>query len=210
MSCRIKGLFNQVKAASVSFEECPPVFTKENINTPCVKYSLLREKLRALECLVYVFVDARDIVKYALDLGAEITEMVTNISKPIYYKILFEAGVDPNHIVAGHTPLIQLAFIHRSATLEEIRVIIDYGGTMPKRWNPRDEARMLPYLEQYALLSDSRVATSRKSLCALLWCSKRSFIPLRGIILELAKQAWAQKGGEGCGPRGHEWVDEKK
>ena len=59
--------------------------------------------------------------------------------------------------------------------------------------------------KEYNTLLLRRVATSRKALSALLWCSKNAFIPLRGIILQLARAAWAQRGGEGCGARGALW-----
>ena len=91
--------------------------------------------------------------------------------------------------------------------IDRICLFIDYGAPCPTEFlRPKDDAPTIQKIRFYERLSNSHVATSRKSLCALLWCSKRSFIPLRGIILELARSAWAKKGGEGCGPRGHGWL----
>lgn len=60
---------------------------------------------------------------------------------------------------------------------------------------------------RYNTLILRRIAVSRKSLCALLWCSRNGLFPaLRGIIVSLARSAWAQRGGEGCGPRGEKWL----
>ena len=80
-------------------------------------------------------------------------------------------------------------------------VCIDYGANV----SHLPPQLMAPSLRTYVDKSNKRVAVCRATLCALLWCSRRSFIPLRGIILELARSSWAQRGREGCGPRGEGW-----
>jgi hypothetical protein len=89
---------------------------------------------------------------------------------------------------------------HKQACL-----LIDYGANQERLFLGASNLTIYDYCR----LSNTRVATCRKSLCALLWCSRNGLFPaLRGIILELARAAWAQRGGEGCGARGKEWKRE--
>ena len=127
------------------------------------------------------------------------TTMCKNIMKQ-----LLEANALVNDFgFKDFTPLAFCCNSNRNHALLYGKMFMDYGAKLelvPFRILISDS------FLHYNILLLRRIATSRKSLCALLWCSRNGFIPLRGIILELAKQAWAQRGGEGCGPRGEKWL----
>ena len=115
----------------------------------------------------------------------------------------------------GNTLLDYCVFINALFLydVEFTHFLLDYGAPLLKcltdRTHPTQTKRLCVEVLDYSTLVQRRLSASRKSLCALLWCCKRGLFPaLRGIILELAKQALAQRGGEGCGPRGHKWFIE--
>ena len=118
---------------------------------------------------------------------------------PEMLRLLLETGVDVNQ------PLIIQGKIINSSCAQNyywfFTLIMDYGAQLSSI-NPYGRSR---HEKDYISIVKQRIDISRRSLCALLWCSRRRFIPLRGIILQLARAAWAQKGGEGCGPRGAQW-----
>jgi ankyrin repeat protein len=119
---------------------------------------------------------------------------------------LLEANAIVNDF--GFKDFTPLAFCchhkYRDFNLLVGKMFMDYGAKLELVKSDVE----IPYVfKEYNTLLLSRIAVSRKSLCALLWCSRNGLFPaLRGIILELARAAWAQKGGEGCGARGSGWV----
>jgi ankyrin repeat protein len=121
------------------------------------------------------------IIEICLSYGADASVVTTNCFRPLDYAI-------PKN------------------NRQVCKILLDFGAPYPAFTTGSQET--LDFCKDYYQVVQRRLAASRKSLCALLWCTKRSFIPLRGIILELAKQSWAQRGGEGCGARGHKWFIE--
>ena len=205
---RIKAFFETIQNEHIR-KNLPSVFTEENINITYKSITMQNvygdDLLTILEFLV-TFINAYDAVKEALDLGAKITPTTIQYSRLVYYELLLEKGLDPNCLIDGTTPLMNYALFYKICDATDAMIIIDFGGRIPKKWTRIANAPMLRELEQYALLSNTRVTTSRKSLCALLWCVRNGLFPaLRGIIVELTRVAWAQRGGEGCGPRGALW-----
>lgn len=88
-------------------------------------------------------------------------------------------------------------------------LLMDYGSNMGAPYNRRNN---------YILLVKHRIAECRNSLLALLSACDTSklhnrgpfgggagFAALRGIMIQIASQAWAMRGGEGCGARAHLW-----
>ena len=186
--------------------DIPNEITRDNVNwvEPTVKTTILGLVLTGEEISEQTIL----MIEYLLSIGATLHPLDVVYSKYEILCYLLEKGynVDANNLLLYS---IENYMKNRPFTL------IDYGAVLPNTI-PMHHVRVSKY-HDYIKLSDARVATSRKSLCALLWCYKPNFIPLRGIILQLAKQAWAQKGGEGCGPRGalwgaraHGWVEEIK
>ena len=208
----IKGALNQITNPTIYLKECPSIFNRDNINNKCVVMSLVNGlmEITILELLTWLSDISQDAVKEAIELGANIIDFNVQYTNPAYYKILLEAGLDPNKTVFEHkhVNLLDYATYYKQAKFEHQRLIVDYGGKIPFDWQFNRRNDNVYPIDQYASLSNTRVSICRKSLCALLWCSRRGFIPLRGIILELTRVAWAQRGGEGCGPRGKEWKRE--
>ena len=185
--------------------DVPNEITRDNVNKVYANTNstLLGMVLRSEEHFEKTIL----IMDYLLSLGATLYPIDVVFSKPDVLCYLLDKGYDPN------TELYSSTILHYSIRAFRIKtpiILIDYGALLEKKRPTFYTIDINKYVD-YTTLSDSRVATSRKSLCALLWCSRNGLFPaLRGIILELARSAWAQKGGEGCGPRGHGWVDEKK
>ena len=120
---------------------------------------------------------------------------------PEMLRLLLETGIDVNQPL-----IIQAKLINGSCAQNYwfFTLIMDYGAQLSSI-NPHGRSQ---HEKDYISLVKHRITASRKSLCALLWCCRRGFIPLRGIILELTRAAWAQRGGEGCGARGYVWKKE--
>lgn len=119
-------------------------------------------------------------------------------------ELLLKTGLDVNKTFQGTD--IRFVCISFFTPLKKTVLLLNYGYCL-SAIDDKDEDAFA-----YISLVKQRIDISRQSLCALLWCCEQNFIPLRGIILELAKRAWAQRGGEGCGPRGYTWkkdFDEK-
>jgi hypothetical protein len=84
--------------------------------------------------------------------------------------------------------------------------LLDMGLNIPKRYRRNrddDRGNLIEYHNTILL----RVSACRQALLALIRVCKgsKSLRGLRGIVLCLARQVWAQKGGEGVGPRAHKW-----
>ena len=174
--------------------------TKENVNTILIKYDLTLIELCVRESCCF----EDGVVTWLLSMGAEITEeTLLNCCDDLkYLKYLLEHVAHKKKM----TTLIERTAVFW-CSVNRICLLIDYRIQCPYRFTRVEEnSSGVQKIRAYERLSNSRVTTSRKSLCALLWCSRNGFIPLRGIILELARAAWAQRGGDGCGPRGHEWL----
>jgi hypothetical protein len=178
--------------------DIPNEITRDNVNRlePTVKQTILGLVLTGEEISEQTIL----MIEYLLSIGATIHPFDVVYSKYEILCYLLDKGYNPNTDMLLYS--IEQGMKNRPFTL------IDYGAVLPKNLPIHRRIHFTKYID-YTTLSNSRVATSRKALSALLWCCKRSFIPLRGIILELARSAWALKGGEGCGPRGKEWVGEK-
>lgn len=123
--------------------------------------------------------------------------------------MLLEYDPGLSNIVSAHTTT------HIINTTNALRyewffeLLMDYGSNMGAPYNRR---------HNYILLVKYRIAECRRALLALLSACDTSklhnrgpfgggagFAALRGIMIQIASQAWAMRGGEGCGPRGHLW-----
>ena len=183
-----------------NFVNIPSILTKDNINDSVV--STTHNTMTLLEYVVFCtknWNNTKRVLLFLLCLEATVSRRVF-LHSFTATKFFLEQGIHPNSIQTDRHLLWCLSRqgVILNQERQQILLLIDYG--ICQKTGPSDIV-----FSDYYNLSNTRVATSRKSLCALLWCSRRGFIPLRGIILELAKQSWAQRGGEGCGPRGALW-----
>jgi hypothetical protein len=179
--------------------------TRENVNDPFNTNQF--GGLTLLEvCVGQNCCFEKGAVAWLLSMGAEITEeallLCTHADMNKLEYLLERSGEGKKM-----TTLIERT-ICRWCSVIRVCLLIDYGTPCPLKFTRLSEdSELLRRTRAYKHLSNSRVATSRKSLCALLWCSRNGLFPaLRGIIVSLARSAWAQRGGEGCGPRGHGWL----
>ena len=183
------------------------VITRENVNTILIKYDLTLIELCVRQSCCF----EDGVVAWLLSMGAEITEETLLHCCDHFKYLAYLLG----HVVNQRkmTTLIERTLV-RWAFVYRICILIDYGVPCPYRFTRTEENSFgVQKIRAYEHLSNTRVATSRRSLCALLWCSRRGFIPpsppfrgLSGIILQLARAAWAHRGGEGCGARAHGWL----
>jgi hypothetical protein len=195
------------------FQNYPIQFTKDNINEQ-VYFAHRDSNWTVLECVIQFDSDYTDIVREILELGGTITQLSVLKAHPQYYKLLLEFGLDANYLVHDKpkTCLLQQA-LNEYAKFEDMSCLIDYGAKIPNRWERIINAPLLRQVEKYALLSNHRASSCRQALLALIRVCKHSRLRpaqrplwgLRGVILEIAKQVWRMRGGEGCGARAHNW-----
>lgn len=92
-------------------------------------------------------------------------------------------------------------------------LLMDYGSNMGAPYDIK-----LHRSTNYMLFVKEAIAECRRALLALLsacnasklhnrggFAPKGAFGALRGIMIQIASQAWAMRGGEGCGARAHKW-----
>jgi hypothetical protein len=135
------------------------------------------------------------LVPQLLSLGAEITCETLCMTHPNHVEWILERIPDTKIISLERCALsFDVCFLH---------ILIDWGVKVPIRFTHfHNDAPGPLELRHYASLSDLRVQECRKALLALIrLCDRR----LRGVILCIAKQVWASRGPDGCGPRGHLW-----
>ena len=182
----------------------PPILTKDNINH-FVNFPANSNTL--LECIVFYTKNWKNTEKallFLLGLGATVSRKAFTHSLWTI-RFFLEQGIHPNSFETDQYLLWHvLSHISESQRYKQACLLIDYGINQERLYLGESDVKFYDYYR----LSNTRVSICRKSLCALLWCSRRGFIPLRGIILELARFVWAQRGGEGCGARGYEWKKE--
>jgi hypothetical protein len=111
--------------------------------------------------------------------------------------ILLECGLDiTKKSQSGHTILDS----------NIIRMLLDMGVPLSEKLTRMDSGfkSNWEYAKSYNTIVQSRISTCRQVLLALIRTCRRSKLrpAQRGVILEIAKQVWRQRGGEGCGARG--------
>jgi hypothetical protein len=181
---------------------CPDVITRDNVNMKL--YSDLFEGDEDPEGWTFleeaVYIHDTETTSWLLNLNATISYFeLSNCQVPSLLNLLLEAGGNPNcyngeFIINDRRRLRYHWFCE---------MLIDYGS---------DTSNMvISHLRgsfDYVNLSNHRVQVCRQTLLGLIRVCKGSkyLRGLRGVILEIAKQVWAMRGGEGCGPRGKRWV----
>jgi hypothetical protein len=194
----MEGFLKHLKGKYIN---CPDVITKENVNIILyhrthnqIISSFLKESLRA---------GNDTAIKLILTLQPTITywEIISCSDNIIGLKLILETNVDLNGVaMLGDNHVINFSPCGFDRYFD---MLIDYGSDMSYMQKSHSKEHF-----DYANLVKCRISTCRKTLLALIRVRKgsRSLRGLRGVILEIAKQVWTQRGGEGCGPRGKRWV----
>ena len=187
----------------------PDVVTKENVNELIQLQDHDRRTL--LQMAVNSSYTNKRMISQLVELGAIITcDLLFSSSLRRYF---LEMGADVNQICPSG--LCVLDYVIVGANLREGMDLIDYGAK-PKDpylyylvddFDPRTKDRAIK-LHEYSLLSDKHGQVCRKALLTLIRVCKgsKSLRGLKDVILEIAKQVWRLRGGEGVGPRGHLWI----
>jgi hypothetical protein len=185
-----------------NFINLPEAITKDNVNDILVNYlaSLVPKDPDWVTAVVSYDKATVSMVEEVLALKPFIRITTLQYCRPEFLHLLFDYGADVNMVNERGHHFFDTFMITDPPSLSCF-VCVDYGA----KFSHLPPQLMTPSLKTYIEKSNKRVAVCRATLCALLWCSRRSFIPLRGIILELARSVWAQRGREGCGPRGKGW-----
>lgn len=199
--------------------QIPNVVTKENVNESCGSWFGNRTLLE----LALDYIETKQtIIPFLINLGANITPNC--ILNKDYGPVFLDLGMNPNIPYSTDSPEMMSVFETHILFMKNIslgNMLIDYGGKPTGGWAHfkvqyfgllgRGD-KVISY-QAYSLLSDRRVQECRKSLLALLSActnssshTKGPFGALRGVMIQIASQVWAMRGGEGCGPRGHTWI----
>lgn len=208
----IKGFLSiHSRSHDDSLYDCPVQFTKDNINEKWYRAEFT-DKDRSWTLLELVSAynlktfDESAVIIEILELGGQITNRVLAQLNPKYYKILLEYGFNPDCNIYDKIPLLDSA-LSKYASIEEVCLLVDYGAKIPKRWDHIINSPIIRQVEEYASLSDKRVQECKKCMLAMIHaCNVSDFRALREILLYAARQVWRLRGGEGCGPRGHQWI----
>jgi ankyrin repeat protein len=171
-----------------------------------LRLAAINGKYKIVSALIQAKANVNDMVNNKTSILFDVLRLLSNSELHyIIMKQLLEANASVNDIFFSRTtPLSFCCACYSIDSIVDGRLLMNYGAKLelvPSRI-------IIPnLLQEHNTTLLRRVATSCKSLCALLWCSRNGLFPaLRGIIIELAKQVWAQRGGEGCGPRGEKWL----
>lgn len=195
----------------------PNVVTRENVNQ---SYESIYENRTLLELAVDDFYTFKNVIPILLSLGATIKcSCLLDKDAATYF---LDLGANPNMpFNSSMTPFnLFETYVLFATDISLGNILIDYGGKPTGGWSrfisQNQQAifstRIINY-GRYAILSNRRVDECRKALLALLRiCDNNSsytkgpFGALRGVMIQMASQVWAMRGGEGCGARGHKWV----
>ena len=186
-----------------NFINLPEAITKDNVNDILVNSlaSLVPKDPDLVTAVVSWHETNVSMVEEVLALKPFIRFTTLQYCHPKFLPLLFEYGADINMVNEQGRRFFDFFMITDPPPLSCF-VCIDYGARISHIF----PQFMAPSLRTYVEKSNKRVAVCRATLCALLWCSRKGLFPaLRGIILELARSSWAQRGREGCGPRGALW-----
>lgn len=147
-------------------------------------------------------------VKLLLDYNSDVNYIDEDGSSPLHVcglhpmcvKILVENGANleaKNR--TGETPLARCLRYnpeYYGPARESVFCLLLYGANIT---NVPD----IPFwVQEFDATLKKRVAECRKALLTILYvCTRGAFRPLGEILKCAARQAWAMRGGEGCGPR---------
>lgn len=189
----------------------PDVVTRENVNQ---SYESIYENRTLLELAFDDFSTFKSVIPILLSLGATIKcRCLFNKDTATYF---LDLGTNPNMpFNSSMTPFnLFETYVLFATDISLGNILIDYGGKPIGGWSrfigqnqqATFSTRIINY-RRYATLSNRRVQECRKALLAILFaCNISSFRPVVEILLSAARQTWAMRGGEGCGPRGWLWV----
>lgn len=124
-------------------------------------------------------------------------------------RLLFDYGADIFTLNHNGKSVIQCAL--SSYDFATVEVLLDLGANVPLKpvigtFGYAQCLKTWEHAKHYNDIVQKRIFLCRKTLLALLSACKQSlFRPLRDGMIQLASQAWAMRGGEGVGPRGHLW-----
>jgi hypothetical protein len=178
----------------------PTEITSENINDSiCDPGVMFYETVFSLavsgnyKTTVVELLKLKPIITYDILTACDDQEML---------KLLLE--YDPDAISCSSVPYCEM-IINSWAACDctwFFTTLVDYGVPI---WALRSKHYKIEM--DYVSLVQRRISSCREALLALIRVCKRSKFPaLRGIVLCFAKQVWAQRGGDGCGARGHKWI----
>lgn len=169
----------------------PHEITNENINIPRGGYYILD---------LAIANNYKNASKMLIQMGGKTN--LQNIVKcnPELLACVLESGANTHHALDLEDFIVQGPIV--------CLLLIDYNVKPPPSSPIIREQFETPTkaIEQYALLSNARARECKKRLLTILYvCKVSPFRPVVEILLCAARQVWAMKGGEGCGPRAHGW-----
>lgn len=174
----------------------PDVVTKENINIPRGGYYILD---------LAIANNYKNASKILIQMGGKTNLQNIVRCNPDLLTCVLESGANTNHTLDFED------FITWGPI--EGLLLIDYNVKPPPSSPIIREQFETPtkVIEQYVLLSNARARECKKCLLTISYaCTISPFRALREILLCAARQVWVMKGVEGCGPRGHLWLNKWK
>lgn len=130
-------------------------------------------------------------------------------------RLFVDYGADIFAINHSGKSVIQCAL--SSYDFATVEVLLDLGAKVPTKpeigtFGYAQCLETWEHAKDYNDIVQKRISSCRKTLLALLSACNASklhngaaFGGLKDIMIQMASQAWAMRGGEGCGARGHLW-----
>lgn len=193
-----------LKKAKITCPNFPDVVTKENVNIPYHKISILDS------ALLY---GNTEVASVLIQMGAKVqSKSILRLCNYKFLEPILEMGI----VTPDQT---RECYQSNSPGGDRCILFVDYGIPAPRSWAYYVRLESTGRLERYTTLSEARVQECRKALLALLRCCNQSsshikggfagraaFGALRSMMIQIATQVWRLKGGEGVGPRAHGWI----
>jgi hypothetical protein len=186
----MEDFFNAIRSF---YPNVPAKITSENVNTTFDNINILDYAInKNLQHIVLELLKFNPRIGYYNLTACRRVEML---------KILLEYDPDASNCIDPRTTdHILDSYFAADPVISEM--LLDYGSNY--YWIRNGT---LYRNNDYILLVKHRISSCRQALLALIRVCRRSKLrPLRGVILEIATQAWAMRGGEGCGARAHKWI----
>lgn len=203
----LEGLLERLKIRFPSVTTLPSKITKENVND--VLYNISNNETTIIDLTIIFGIKFQEPinieVRSLLSLGANVSPYSLAFCPNYVLDLFFEFGADPN-MKAGQSNCYLIEFLEGHVRINSCTLCIDYGAKIPKDWDERRN-KLRDELIEYSLLSNRRVQECKRCLLAIAYvCNISPFRPVGEILLSAARQVWAMRGGEGVGPRGHNWI----